>query len=409
MRIERRVFALLLFLLVSFGARAEAARWHAAPGDDLDVALVTIGPGDIYWTRFGHNAIVVTDRVTGEASFYNYGIFDFAQTDFFLNFIRGRMQYLAVAEPFDRALVQYRREGRAITLQRLNLSPAQRVELKRFLEWNVAPENAAYYYDYYLNNCSTKVRDAIDAVLGGAVKRNLGGRSRGVTFRMHTQRLTAPELWLYLGTHLGLSGYVDRPVSYWEEAFLPVELSRRIGDVRITDDAGASVPLISETVELAQAKIAQPSEAPPGWRIWFALAGLALGVIAFSLSRSHARGARIALASVLALTWLACAIAGTGLLTLWLATAHEAAHANENLFVFSPLAWLLLPAVIAVARGRPPSRFTSTVAWLVAAIAVTGLAAKVLPGFRQDNLDWLFLLIPFHLAAAYALRRRASD
>lgn len=405
MRIER-VFALMFLLWASVGF-AQPAHWNAGPGDELDASLVTIGPGDIYWTRFGHNAIVITDRRSGEARFYNYGIFDFAQKDFFLNFIRGRMQYLAVAEPFDRALVQYRHEGREITQQHLNLSPAQRVQLKQFLDWNVAPENSAYFYDYYVNNCSTKVRDAIDRVLGGAIKRNLGGRSRGYTWRMHTQRLTAPELWLYLGTHLGLSGYVDRPVSYWEESFLPVELSRRIVDVRVTDDAGQSVPLIADTVELAQARIAQPSDEPPRWRVWFVLIGLALGAAVFLLSRSSSGASRFASAVLLGLVWFVCAFAGTGLLTLWFGTAHEAAHANENLFVFSPLAWLLLPAVVSLARGRPTSRFMSGIAWAIVAISLLGVAVKILPAFNQDNLDWLLLLIPFHLAAAYALRHRA--
>jgi hypothetical protein len=63
------------------------------PGANLEVALITFGPGEEIWERFGHNAIEIRDHSSGQARWYNYGIFDFAQQNFFLNFARGLMTY----------------------------------------------------------------------------------------------------------------------------------------------------------------------------------------------------------------------------------------------------------------------------------------------------------------------------
>jgi hypothetical protein len=75
----------LLALLALWGGWVQA---QPAP----QVSLLTFSPGDIYWQRFGHNALIVRDGL-GAPRLYNYGTFDFQQKNFFLNFARGRMQY----------------------------------------------------------------------------------------------------------------------------------------------------------------------------------------------------------------------------------------------------------------------------------------------------------------------------
>src|SRR5512146_1483954 len=82
-------FALLALLI--FVGRVPPARADIvhAPGENLRVDLYTYGPGDIYWERFGHDALVLTDLGDGQAIAFNYGLFDFNQKDFFYNFARG--------------------------------------------------------------------------------------------------------------------------------------------------------------------------------------------------------------------------------------------------------------------------------------------------------------------------------
>ena len=86
---------LLLFALLLFGTLSSAhASVANAPGANLEVSLITYGPGATYWERFGHDAIELRDSVSGEAVDFNYGVFDFNESNFFLNFARGRMHYL---------------------------------------------------------------------------------------------------------------------------------------------------------------------------------------------------------------------------------------------------------------------------------------------------------------------------
>lgn len=397
--------------VVPAGDGALRASWNPGPGDALDVALVTIEPGAVYWERFGHNAIVIRDRATGRSTLYNFGIFDFSQANFLVNFARGLMTYLGVAEDYDGALDGYVRQGRAITTQVLNLAPAQRAALQAYLDTAVAPENAAYRYDYYANNCSTRVRDALDHALAGALRRNLGGRSRGVTWRMQTRALTAPEPWLYAVTDLGLSSYVDRPVSYWEESFVPMTLAALVDDVQVTDDAGNAVPLVAtKRREVARGAIdAPPPAVSNGVAWWLMLAiGVGAGLALVAAARARAPAARLLVGASYAAWACTTAVAGLVLLALWTLTDHASAYANENLFVLDPLALLALPAALALVRGRPVGRGAARVATWVAAIAVAGVAVKIFPPFRQDNFAWLALLVPIHVAYAVILARRTA-
>ena len=126
------------------------------------VWLVTYGPGEVYWQRFGHNAIWIREPARGLDHVFNFGFFDFAQQDFFLRFLQGRMMYFSAAQPAQQEFAAYIDENRSIRAQRLDLSPEQAAWLTGYLLEEVRPENRDYLYDYYRNNCSTRVRDAID-------------------------------------------------------------------------------------------------------------------------------------------------------------------------------------------------------------------------------------------------------
>ncbi|WP_289444353.1 DUF4105 domain-containing protein, partial [Klebsiella pneumoniae] len=105
------VAMLLLGGLLSPLAHAGVAN---APGANLRVDLYTYGPGTVYWERFGHDALVITDTASGEAYAFNYGTFDFDQKDFYLNFARGIMLYRAAAWPVADDVQEYSGEGRSI-------------------------------------------------------------------------------------------------------------------------------------------------------------------------------------------------------------------------------------------------------------------------------------------------------
>ncbi|HEY8470115.1 MAG TPA: DUF4105 domain-containing protein, partial [Longimicrobiales bacterium] len=220
------------------GAQRASGAQPAEPGSELTIYLVTMGPGDAVWERFGHNALWVRDAATGLNVAYNYGVFDFAAPGYLRNFIRGRLDYWVEAVDAEAMLRAYAVANRSIWVQELNLAPAERLELWRFLQWNARPENRIYRYDYYRDNCSTRVRDAIDRVLGGRLRQVLDAEASGMTYRAHTRRLVADDLPVYYGLDLAMSEVIDVPLSLWAESFLPMELMENVRRVTVTDAAG---------------------------------------------------------------------------------------------------------------------------------------------------------------------------
>jgi len=385
----------------------------AAAGGDLSVALITIGPGEEVWERFGHNAILISDRAEHSERLYNYGMFDFAQENFFLNFARGRMLYrIATSDPVE-DFAMYAAEGRWIVRQELNFTPAQRTRLRELLEWNSRKENAQYRYEYFTANCSTRVRDALDAVLGGAIRAQTIAPSRGFTYRMDTQRLMRPETLLMLGMDAGLGPFADQRLTYWDESFVPMEFMRHLREVRVIDASGNSVPLVASETRLAEARLAEPPDFPPRW-IWQALAiGVTLALLLLGLQRARSKAAaRVALSMLASIIMLVCGLGGLVLLGLWTLTEHVSAWRNENLLLLNPLCLLLLPCWLGAWRSTwQPSTFARGSALAVAAFACLALFIKVFPAFIQDNALWIALLLPVHLALVFAVgqRRDASS
>ncbi|MBB5863484.1 hypothetical protein GGR61_001082 [Xanthomonas arboricola] len=393
------MIVLLLALLVAPVAMAQAASQATVqPSVPAPrVGVVTMQPGEVFFERFGHDAIVVVDPVTQQATSYNFGFFDPSEPDFVPRFARGEMMYYLVALPLEEDLQQYRAGGRGVSIQWLDLPPEQARALADGLAIRSQPENARYHYDYFMANCATMVRDTLDRAMGGALKSQLAGRSRGNTFRSEAVRLASPAPWMWLGFDLGLGPYADRPLSRWEEAFVPMRLADSLTQVH--NSAGR--PLVQSTQVVLPHRIApEPAEQQRHWWPWL-LTGLivAAGVLAL--------GRRQRLLAALALPyWLLCAIGGGLLVYLWGFTVHQSAWANRNLLLVNPLCLLLLIGGIAVWRGRRPGRWFDVVRWVVAASALLALLIHWLSFQAQGNLQWVLLLLPIHTALAIALRRR---
>lgn len=382
---------LVLAMLLAMPPLALAA---AAPR----IGVMTMQPGEVFFERFGHDAIVVVDPDSGEAVSYNFGFFDPSEPDFLSRFIRGEMMYHLVALPATQDLAQYQAAGRGVSMQWLDLEPDQARALAALLAERARPENSRYRYDYFTANCATQVRDALDTAMGGALKAQLAGRSRGNTYRSEAVRLASPAPWMWLGFDLGLGPYADRALSRWEEAFVPMRLADSLREARNRQGR----PLVQSEQELLPHLIApEPVEAPRRWWPWL-LAGLSLAAAIFA-----ARHRPRLLAGFALPLWLLCGLAGALLVFLWGFTAHQAGWANRNLFLLSPLCLLLLPGAIALLRRRAPGRLFRPLLWAMAAIAMLGWILQWLSLQPQYNLSWIALLLPVHVALALALGRRS--
>ena len=395
---HRSGYTLLLFVLLLFGMLSSAQASVAnAPGANLEVSLITYGPGATYWERFGHDAIELRDSVSGEAVDFNYGVFDFNESNFFLNFARGRMHYLMDAGYSAPEQASYVQDGRSVTRQRLALNADQTSVLRDFLLWNLRPENAGYNYDYYADNCTTRVRDALDKALGGVMKTQLTARPGGMTYRQQTARLMSAQPWLMLIMDLGLGPYADQPLNAWQESFLPMVLQAQLRDVHL--DNGQ--PLLLGEQLLSPNRLEVPPATAPDLRLPLALVGLLIAVLIVATRRWWPTG--YALLGTLYL--LAAGLVGVLMLVLWTLTAHHSAWANANLLLFNPLAFLLLSTLWRARRGVAASRFIDGVIALQLIAALIAILLHLLPGTVQQNQPWLLFALPCWLALAWSLRR----
>ncbi len=402
----RVVFASVALLAAPPSSLVAAAQ---EPGDHLRVWLVTAGPGDAVWERYGHNAIRVLDTRSGRDVSYNWGIFDFQQDDFIPRFLQGRMLYMMAPFPTAAMIDAYGRANREILLQELDLTAAQKLELQRLAEINARPENRDYTYHYFLDNCSTRVRDLLDRVLGGVLEDTFGGVETGTSYRHHTRRLTQVDPLIYTGMDMLLGTPTDQPISVWEEMFLPLTLRDEIRSVVVTRDDGTTTPLVlSEEVAVSSTR-SPVATTPPSWLWVYGLLGLIPAAVFLGLGSHPARSSALLRRTLLGLgcAWLLLGgLAGT-LLILLLFTDHGFAYWNENLFLFHPLL-LGLAVLVAIRGGRPEwTPLMRGLALATAGIALLGLAWQLLPMSRHANAMFFALALPGHLALAWSAVQRA--
>ncbi|GAA4783480.1 DUF4105 domain-containing protein [Lysobacter hankyongensis] len=380
-------------LLIGLCALFFALAAQAAPR----IGVATMQPGEIFFERFGHNAIVVDDPATNETLSYNFGFFDMEEAGFMGRFIQGDMRYYLARLPWRDDLQYYLDSGRGVRIQWLDLTPAQAEAMAAALAENAKPENARYRYDYFTDNCATRVRDAVDRALGGALKPQLVSRSQGNTYRNEAVRLASPASWMWLGFDIGLGPASDMPLSRWEDAYVPMRLADSLREARLPDGR----PLVLAEDEVAPHRIApEPAEFAFVWWRWL-LAGLAIAAL-WSLWRSRAPRSAAAAAT---LFWLASATLGTVMLLVWLGTEHRFGWANRNLLLLSPLCWLLLPGGWRLLRGRAPGRLFRIALATVAVGAVLAPFAHWVAAVPQANGHWIALLLPIHAALALAWLR----
>jgi hypothetical protein len=385
-------FHVLLYLLVLTWCQAGLANSPLdipeLSDDGAEAWLVTFGPGEIYWERFGHNAIWLREPEAGLDHTFNFGYFDFDQENFLLRFLRGRMLYFSLAQSADGEFEFYRQYDRSIRAQKLNLSPVQYRRLRDYLINETRPENRDYHYDYYLNNCSTRIRDALDLALDNALSERTRVMPAGLNFRDHTRRLTQMQFWYYLGLEIGLGQPVDRPVTRWDEMFIPMVVADELADM----SAQGEPPLLAADTMLFAPLAPEPTAAPTStWQRYLAL-GLAVAVLTW-LSGKFMPPAWL---DGLSLAWLMInASIGLVLAGLWLFTDHAVTRPNANLLLFNPLMLLaLLPLLRSL--GAALLAGGTAIAWVL-----------FLYPAHQYNLDVLALATPINLAmAAYFWRAR---
>jgi hypothetical protein len=384
-----------------------AAAGVATGPSGLEVKLITFGSGGEVFERFGHNALWFHDPRTMQDVAYHWGLFSFSEPGFLMRFLTGDTKYWMGGVDARALIAAEQGRGRPITLQRLNLTPDQAAKLRDFVLWNEQPQHRFYRYDYFADNCSTRLRDALDGVLGGAIRRATEGVTTPLSYRRESVRLTDGDAPVQAGIDIALGRPADVPLTRWASFFIPMRLRDALREIRIAGPDGVGVPLVAEEhmVPLPEEPKAvaelpvSPRLAPRYGALGVLLAALVIGLRVMMVSR---RSAAWGLALFGSAWSLISGMLGVILILAWAATKHVFWAWNENLFLFTPLSLLLIfliPASILSSRYERGARMTAAV---VAALGLIALLLAVIPG-GQENGAIVALFLPVHLAFAWAL------
>ncbi len=376
--------------------------------DSLSVYLLTVGQGDAVWEHFGHNAIGIRDRRTNSDVLYNWGLFDFGQPDFIARFVHGDTRYWTAGSPATVDIPFYEHENRDITIQELNLTSTQRRALLAFVQWNSREENKYYRYDYFRDNCSTRVRDALDRVLNGALRAATSSEITTQSYRDHALRLMTGEVLVATGIDIGLGRPADRPISVWEEMFIPMRMRDRLRSVQVTDADGHVVPLVASERQVWRSGRRPEAHTPPRRAPAFLLLGTAVAALLLVAAGVVGPRAtpRAGVARALAVIWsLLVGTIGVLLLYLRFGTAHIFAYHNLNLLQYNPL-WGVVGLLLPFARrGTRLARFVVDLVLLGGLLTAAAMLVSGIPSLRQDNLAVVLLAAPVNVAVAVAAWR----
>lgn len=314
------------------------------------ISIITCGPGPSLYEAFGHSAIRVKDSLNGMDLVFNYGVFDFNQPNFYGNFAKGYMRYMLGVNPFDEFLFQYKYFKRSVREQVLNVDSAQKQAILQYLKVNLEPENRAYYYAYFDNNCSTKIIELLDSALSHQVFWNPLQSDGQATFRSMIHQYTIFQDWGRLGIDIGLGSKIDKPMTGRQFDFLPDFVEQDLNRAWIGPAVQAK-PLVSETRVLYQ------SDFHFGFSPWWQMPGFVFSLLLCLNLLINLAGDRW---SGMMRVWGAIQLILVGLLgivilSIWLFTNHVYAGWNFNLLWANPI--FLLVGIWCLFRKTDSGRF----------------------------------------------------
>ncbi len=331
-----RWLILLSLFIVNYGYSQNVTLSPSA-----EIHVVTCGPGQYeLYSAFGHSAFRVVDPISGIDYIYDYGVFDFNQPNFYMNFARGFLYYRLARRDFAPFFNFYAYYNRYFNEQQLNLSMEQKQKLFDYLEWNNLPENRDYFYDYFYDNCATKIPNVVIAALGDEVIFHDDHIETGKTIRQLTDDYLGYQPWGDLGIDFCLGLPMDKvatPEMFW---FLPDYVQKAFDNASIVEN-GVSRPMVKRTLN---SYIPRPEEHPipfftplkVGWMLFLLI--LLLTIYGWRKGR---------LFGLIDLVYFGIlGLLGLFLFLLWVATDHNDAAYNFNLLWAMPFHLALIVLLI---------------------------------------------------------------
>lgn len=323
--------ALLLFSIFSFSQQYMLT-------EDAEISALTIGPGSYLVDSFGHSAFRVRDRQKGIDIVFNYGTYDFETSNFYLKFAQGKLNYKLVANPYQDFLEFYMAQNRTIVEQILNLSNEHKQVLYGFLLNNALPQNKFYLYDFFYDNCATKLKDVLQINTANGLSFTNPDDFEPKTFRKLIHEHLSLNSWGSLGIDVALGSVIDRKATPEEHMFLPKFIFQFFD--KATFEASGE-PLVKSTrVLYEEIEEAKPDNFLSSPIMIFALIAILIIFVTYRDYKNEQRTKWIDTS-----LFVVTGFIGVFLLLLWFATDHTATANNYNLLWAFPLniilAWKL--------------------------------------------------------------------
>ena len=237
----KKIILLLLFFPLSGISQSTQL------SNQSEISVITCGPGnnELYAT-FGHSAFRVFDPVNKIDRVYNYGTFDFNVPNFYLNFAKGKLLYQLRAYNFGNFLQGYHQEKRWVKEQVLDLNTNDVQKIYEYLENNAKIENRSYQYDFFYNNCSTKLYEVLEIVLGDKIIFDNTFDSKQYTHRDLIQLYLNYHPWGDFGIDLALGSVIDQKASAKEYMFLPDFVFEAFTKITVVNNS-LKKPIVKQT------------------------------------------------------------------------------------------------------------------------------------------------------------------
>ncbi|MGB1032648.1 MAG: DUF4105 domain-containing protein, partial [Flavobacteriales bacterium] len=188
--------------------------------DKAEVSILTCSPGSELYSTFGHSAFRIADPEKKIDWVYNYGTFEFSD-DFYVKFAQGKLNYALSKTTFDGFTYEYIFEGREVVEQQLILNQNQKQAFLEALEENFQPENRYYRYDFFFDNCSTRLREMLEKILGDDLVWTDPIENETMTFREMIEQYQGHMPWGDFGIDLALGLPCDAYMVHPEDMFIP--------------------------------------------------------------------------------------------------------------------------------------------------------------------------------------------
>ena len=368
----------LLILLTFVGlSPAKAQFW--------EVSLLTADPGTELYSSFGHSAIRLREiGPDGRDLVFNFGTFDFDTPNFYGKFATGKLNYMLSVATYDRFIVEYDYYKRGLREQVLDLREEQKDFLLQHLDAQYAPERRFYKYDFFYNNCATKIRDAFDIAMGEQLVWS-DSVAEEKTFRNLIDEFVLPLPWADFGIDLALGAVIDRPATELEKQFLPTYMEQAFANATILEN-GVSRPLVKQSRVLLEypKENAKQSLLNPSMVFWLlTLVFAALTLYGFKKGKLM-KGLDVALFGSVGILGIVVAF-------LWFFTDHSATAWNWNILWAFPGHLVLVWGLVA----RPNASWISSYLLFVMGATVMTLLFWIfgLQSFSPALIPILLLLL----------------